>query len=170
MLIVRAHAPDDAGPPSAELVLTFEQRSRSRLHAMLTRGEPVGLVLPRGTLLRDGDRLVTDAGEVIAVRAAEEEVIDARCDDAAALARIAYHLGNRHARVEIGPGFVRFAADPVLAVLCERLGARLVAQQRPFEPEAGAYAAGHHAHSSDARHAGIIHDMIERTRGGQGAS
>ena len=164
MLIARSRAPDDAGPPTAELVLTFEQRSRSRLHAMLATGEPIGLTLPRGTVLRDGDRLATDDGQVIVVRAAEEEVVDAHCDDPYQLVRIAYHLGNRHAGVQIGAGFVRFAADPVLASLCERLGARLAPRRAPFEPEAGAYAAGHHAHSSDARHAGIIHDMIERTR------
>ena len=34
----------------------------------------------------------------------------------------------------------------------------------PFEPEAGAYAGGHHHHSGDAKHSGIIHDMIELTR------
>ena len=167
MLIVRERAGEHAGPASRELVLTFEQRSRSRLTATLTSGEPVGLVLPRGTLLRDGDRLVTDGGEVIAVRAAEEDVIDAHCDDAAALARVAYHLGNRHASVQIGAGFLRFASDAVLAQMCERLGARLTERRAPFEPEPGAYAGGHHAHSGEAKHAGIIHDMIETQRRGR---
>jgi urease accessory protein len=164
MLIVRERAGREAGAATRELVLTFEQRNRSRLHAMLTTGEPVGLVLPRGTILRDGDHLVTDGGEVIVVRAADEDVVDAHCDDAAALARVAYHLGNRHAHVEIGAGFVRFAADAVLAQMCERLGARVEPRRARFEPEAGAYAAGHHAHSGEAKHAGIIHDMMERTR------
>jgi len=168
MRVARGRAPDDAAPAAEELVLTFEQRSRSRLHAMLSSGEPIGLVLPRGTLLRGGDRLVADDGAVIAVRAADEEVIDAQCADPYQLVRIAYHLGNRHAAVQIEPGFVRFAADPVLGALCERLGARIVHRQAPFEPEAGAYAGGHHAHSSDARHSGIIHDMVERTRSGRG--
>ena len=31
-----------------------------------------------------------------------------------------------------------------------------------FEPEPGAYAAGHHAHSSEAKHAGVIHDFATR--------
>ena len=164
MLIVRERAGPEARTATRELVLTFEQRNRSRLHAMLATGEPVGLVLPRGTILRDGDRLVTDGGEVIVVRAADEDVLDAHCDDAAALARVAYHLGNRHAHVEIGTGFVRFAADPVLAQMCERLGARIEPRRARFEPEPGAYAAGHHSHSGEAKHAGIIHDMIEIQR------
>jgi urease accessory protein len=168
MRIARSRAPDDAAPAVDELVLTFEQRSRSRLHAVLASGDAIGLVLARGTLLRGGDRLLADDGAVIAVRAADEEVTDAECADPYQLVRIAYHLGNRHAAVQIGPGFVRFAADAVLGALCERLGARLVHRRAPFEPEAGAYAAGHHAHSSDARHSGIIHDMIERTRSQRG--
>ena len=164
MLIARTRAPRGAGEPALALVLTFEQRSRSRLHATLVDGASIGLDLPRGTVLRGGDRLVTDDGRVVAVRAADEAVIDAHCDDAAMLARVAYHLGNRHAAVEVGADFVRFLADPVLATMAARLGARVVERRAPFEPEAGAYAAGHHAHSGEARHAGVIHDMIERVR------
>lgn len=164
MLIVRLRAPEGAAEASLALVLTFEQRSRSRLHATLVDGAAIGLDLPRGTVLRGGDRLVADDGRVVAVQAADEAVIDAHCDDAAMLARVAYHLGNRHAAVEVGADFVRFLADPVLATMVARLGARIVERRAPFEPEAGAYAAGHHAHSGEARHAGVIHDMIERTR------
>jgi urease accessory protein len=42
------------------------------------------------------------------------------------------------------------------------LGATVAAVRAPFEPEAGAYAAGHHSHSSEAKHAGIIHDFTAR--------
>jgi len=164
MLIARTRAPEGAAEPTLALVLTFEQRSRSRLHATLVGGEAIGLDLPRGSVLRGGDRLLADDGRVVAVQAADEDVIDAHCDDAALLARVAYHLGNRHAAVEIGVDWVRFAADGVLATMATRLGARVVARRAPFEPEAGAYAAGHHAHSGEARHAGVIHDMIERVR------
>jgi hypothetical protein len=31
----------------------------------------------------------------------------------------------------------------------------------PFEPEAGAYAPGHHAHAATSKHAGIIHDFAK---------
>lgn len=164
MLIARSRAQDAHTPAGLDLVLTFEQRSRSRLTTVLASGEPIGLVLPRGTLLRGGDRLVTDDGRIVAVRAAEEAVMDAHCESAAVLARVAYHLGNRHAAVQIGDGFVRFAADAVLAQMCEGLGARIVTRHDAFEPEAGAYGGGHHAHSGEARHGGIIHEMMERGR------
>jgi urease accessory protein len=149
-----------------ELVLPFHLRQRSRLLTQLAGGEAVGLMLERGTILRGGDCLSADDGRVVRVVAAEEDVMDAQASDPRVLARVAYHLGNRHASVEIGEGFARFATDTVLAKLVEGLGATVIAKRAPFEPEAGAYAAGHHHHSSEARHAGIIHDMsIERRRG-----
>jgi urease accessory protein len=42
------------------------------------------------------------------------------------------------------------------------LGATVTRLRAPFQPEAGAYAAGHHAHSSEAKHAGLIHDFAGR--------
>ena len=56
------------------------------------------------------------------------------------------------------------AADDVLAAMLRGLGATVTPLRAPFEPEAGAYAAGHHSHSSDAKHAGIIHDFATRDR------
>ena len=79
--------------------------------------------------------------------------MEARCDDADQLARCAFHLGNRHTPVEVRDGALRFAADDVLAGMLRGLGATRRARSRaPFEPEAGAYAAGHHHHSGEAKH------------------
>jgi len=148
----------------AELSLPFELRQKSRLLTHLASGEEVGLMLERGTVLRGGDSLLTDDGRVVRVVAADEPLMEARCDDPDQLARCAFHLGNRHTPVEVRAGALRFAADEVLAGMLRGLGARVVAITAPFEPEAGAYAAGHHPHSGEAKHTGIIHDMIERAR------
>ena len=120
-------------------------------------------MLDRGAVLRGGDCLVTDEGRVVRVVAADEALQEARCERADQLARCAFHLGNRHTPVEVRDGALRFAADDVLAGMLRGLGAEVTAITAPFEPEAGAYAGGHH-HSSDAKHGGIIHDMLERTR------
>ena len=156
-----------AGPGSAhdaELVLSFEFRQKSRLLTRLSSGEEVGLLLDRGTVLRGGDRLRADDGRVIRVVAAEEPLMEARCPDAVTLARCAFHLGNRHTPVEVREGALRFAADEVLAGMLRGLGATVQRLSAAFEPEAGAYAAGHHHHSSDQKHTGIIHDMVTRPR------
>jgi len=158
MLIVRTRtAPQSAF--DAELVLPFELRQKSRLRTAVASGEEIGLFLPRGSVLRDGDCLEADDGRVVRVTAAPENLLEARCADADALARAAYHLGNRHTPVQVGAGWLRLAADDVLAAMLRGLGATVTPVRAPFEPEAGAYAAGHHAHSGDAKHAGIIHDF-----------
>ena len=79
-----------------------------------------------------------------------------------ALARAAYHLGNRHTPVQVGAGWLRIAADDVLAGMLRGLGATVTPVRAPFEPEAGAYAAGPHSHSGEAKHAGVIHDFAQR--------
>ena len=146
-------------PHDALLVLPFELRQKSRLRTAVVGGEEIGLFLARGTVLRDGDCLVADDGRVVRVSAAEENLLEVRCADADSLARAAYHLGNRHTPVQVGAGWLRIASDDVIAGMLRGLGAAVTPVRAPFEPEAGAYAAGHHAHSSDAKHAGIIHDF-----------
>jgi urease accessory protein len=155
--MLRDRAPD-VGDADGELSLPYELRRKSRLLTRLASGTPVGLLLERGTPLRGGDCLRGDDGRIYRVRAADEAVMDARCDDAATLARVAYHLGNRHAALQIGADFVRFSADDVLAAMARGLGASVTSLRAPFEPEAGAYARGAHTHGADGRHAPVIHD------------
>jgi urease accessory protein len=143
---------------AGELALPFELRRKSRLLTRLTDGKAVGLMLDRGAPLKDGECLRGEDGRVYRVRASDEAVIDVRCDDPVTLARIAYHLGNRHAALQVGPGFLRFAHDDVLAAMVQGLGGAVAALDAPFEPEAGAYAAGAHTHGADGRHAPVIHD------------
>ncbi len=143
-------------------MLPFELRQKSRLRATVAGGEEIGLLLERGTLLRHGDCLQAEDGRVVRVVAADEDLLEARCADPEALARVAYHLGNRHTPVQVGSGWLRLGADPVLAQMLVGLGATVTRMCAPFEPEAGAYAAGHRAHAGDVKRAGIIHDFGER--------
>lgn len=134
---------------AAVLVLPFEARCRSRLRAALVGGEEVALFLPRGTVLRHGDLLVADDGGLVRVEAAPQDVLRVTAPNAQALARAAYHLGNRHTPVEVGDGFLKLEADPVLRDMLERLGMQVEAASLPFDPEAGAYGGGHR-HGHDA--------------------
>ncbi len=137
----------------ATLTLTFDQRRRSRLRTKLDGGTEVALVLPRGTLLRDGDCLRAETGLVIAVRAAPERLSTARTGDARLLARACYHLGNRHIPVQVGDGWARYQHDHVLDHMVAELGLSVDVASLPFEPEAGAYAGGdHHEHHDHHDH------------------
>jgi len=155
-------------PPTAQvdgtLTLPFEQRCKSRLRTTLVSGEEIGLFLERGTILRGGDCLAADDGRVVRVQSAEEKLMEVRARDAQSLAKAAYHLGNRHTPIQVGDGWLRFAADHVLAEMLIGLGVEVSALDAPFEPEPGAYAAGHHPHSGEAKHAGVIHDFAARPR------
>src|SRR6266436_1727360 len=106
MVIVHKRAPP-AEEVDDTLTLPFEQRCKSRLRTTLASGEEIGLFLERGTVLRGGDCLAGDDGRVVRVVAADEDLYEVRCDDADALARAAYHLGNRHTPVQIGAGWLR---------------------------------------------------------------
>lgn len=150
----RLTSPD---PATERLVLPFELRQRSRLRSQLASGKEVGLFLERGIVLRGGDRLVAEDGTIIEVVAALETVSTVRERDPMKLARAAYHLGNRHVPVELGPGWLRYGHDHVLDDMVRGLGFKVEVEQAPFEPEAGAYGHSHthghsHAHGSDHAH------------------
>jgi urease accessory protein len=138
MVIVREKLASHAAQSAGRLSLAFERRSRSRQRAMLDSGEEIGMVMPRGEVLRGGDRVLASDGRVFEVVSAPERLLHI---EAPSLARIAYHLGNRHVPVQVGEGFLRIAEDHVLEDMLRRLGAKVAHIEAPFEPEGGAYRA-----------------------------
>ena len=131
---------------TASLTLPFDLRQRSRLRATLDDGREVGLFLPRGTVLRGGDRLLAADETVSTVRAPVQRLLHA-----------AYHLGNRHVPLQIGEGWLRYGHDHVLDDMVRGLGMEVDCEQAPFEPEGGAYGGGHghshgHSHGHDHGH------------------
>ena len=129
------------------LTLPYEKRSITRQRVMLDQGVEAGLFLERGTSLKQGDFLQAETGESVQVLAAVETVSTVYCEDALLLARISYHLGNRHVPLEISNGRVRYLHDHVLDAMVRGLGLNVVVEPARFEPEAGAYAAHHHQQS-----------------------
>src|SRR5688572_613530 len=137
---------DQAGAPDSalELSLTCEQRRRARVRTALPDGTPVGLMLERGRALKDGDLLRSEDGQVVArVRAAPEHLSRVATADPHLLARAAYHLGNRHVALELGPGRLSYPHDHVLDAMCRELGLSVEEVIAPFEPETGGYGHGH---------------------------
>ena len=157
MLVIESRC--DKAAHQEQLSLPFELRQKSRLRTKLASGEEAGLFLEHGSILRGGDCLRANDGRIVLVVAADEELMEAKCVTPFQLVRAAYHLGNRHVPVQIGDGWLRFQADDVLAQMLRGLKATVSKVSAPFEPEAGAYAGGHHHHSMDAKHSGIIHEF-----------
>jgi len=131
----------------ASLTLPFALREKSRQRAELDSGEDVGLFLPRGTVLHDGDLLVAENGLIIRVRAAHEVLSTAFARDWMLLAKACYHLGNRHVPVQIAEGRVSYLHDHVLDEMIRGLELDVTIETGPFEPESGAYHShGQHGH------------------------
>jgi urease accessory protein len=139
-----------AGPGEAslpKLTLPYDLRRKTRQVARLDSGEEIGLLLTPGTFLRDGDVLESVEGDRLRIVAAAEPTLFVTASDSEKLTRAAYHLGNRHIPVEIGTGFLRLEADPVLKEMLQRLEVRAEERKEAFNPESGAYGGGHrHGH------------------------
>lgn len=140
---------EGTAPHSVTLSLPIDLRTRSRLQVKLDDGQQAGLFLPRGKVLRGGDLLQSTEGLIVKICAADESVSTVHSEDALALARVCYHLGNRHVPLQITQHWVRYQHDHVLDDMVAGLGLTVTVEQAPFEPEAGAYqstSAGHHHH------------------------
>ena len=135
------------------VVLDFDDRHRRRMAMTGTRGLEFLLDLENAMALRGGDALVLDDGRLVEVIAAPEPLIEIRGSDPHHLARLAWHLGNRHLPTQIMPKGLRVRRDHVIEAMVRGLGARVVEIEAPFDPEGGAYADSSHAHAGEDRHA-----------------
>ena len=130
---------------SFTLPLTAEARTKTRQRLEISEGNWICLRLPRGTILKDGDLLLSEADNVVVrIVAQPEPVITVRGKTRLDLLKAAYHLGNRHVPIEITPEYLRLTPDPVLHSLLIKLGLQVIEETVPFHPETGAYG---HSHS-----------------------
>jgi urease accessory protein len=102
-------------------------------------------------VLHDGDGLVLDDGSIILVAGKCEALVEIAAAGAQELARLAWHIGNRHTDVQVVGERLRIRQDRVLEEMLRGLGAHLTAVEAPFEPEPGAYGQdhGHGTHRHD---------------------
>lgn len=129
---------------SFSLWLTAEERTRTRHRFETPEGKVIYLRLPRGTVLKDGDLLQSEEGDVVVKIAAKPEpVLTVTAYKPIDLLRASYHLGNRHVPIEVGANYLRLSPDPVLQTMLEHLGVEVMAEVVPFQPESGAYSHHH---------------------------
>jgi len=125
------------------LTLPFATRQKSRFKAQLDSGKEVGIFLERGKILRDGDLLQTANGLIIRLASAEEKLSCVSCASPLLLAKLCYHLGNRHVSLQVEVDHIYYLQDSVLDDMVIGLGAHVTHVLRSFEPEEGAYSAAH---------------------------
>jgi urease accessory protein len=142
---------------AATIELDWDVRQKSRFDTTDSQGRQIGVFLPRGTAVRGGDVLVAEDGSLITVIAAPQPVlVITHCSEHGApfdLRRAAYHLGNRHVPVQVGPGWLAYQHDHVLDGMIAEMGLSVETRRAPFEPEAGGYRLGAgEAHSQGGHH------------------
>lgn len=159
--VVRVLAADCSDrAPIDSVIMSSDQRRVQTAQLTGVKGTPIGLMLPEPVLLRNGDLLELDDGSFVDVVAEPEPLIEVRGNDLTHLARLAWHLGDRHVPVQVLANRLRMRRDAALEALLGSLGGRLTAIEAPFDPEGGAYATQaahheHHAHGHD--HCGHDH-------------
>ena len=128
------------------ITLDFEARFLRRKRMTTDCGIAFMVDLAETVSLDAGDAFLVDDGRQIIIQAAAEPVMEIRHKD---LAKIAWHIGNRHTPCEIRQDCLVIRRDHVLEDLLIRLGTTLVKTDAPFNPEGGAYGVGRthgHAH------------------------
>jgi urease accessory protein len=144
-------------PPPVDVVsLDYDHRTRRRIALRCVGGLEFLLDLARPRALHAGDGLRLEDGRIIAVEAAPERLLEITCASPRALARVAWHLGNRHLAAEIAAHAILIREDHVIADMARGLGAAVRFIERAFAPEGGAYAGvsphhhgHHHAHAAE---------------------
>ena len=135
---------------SGTVTLVYADRCRRRVRLIDDAGTPFLLDLARPARLAHGDGLVLADGTIIRVIAKSEPLLEAVATDARHLARLAWHIGNRHVAAQIvNEKCLRIAHDSVLEQMLRGLGAETRTVTAPFHPEGGAYATlatGLHGH------------------------
>lgn len=137
------------------VILNYAQRSAQKITATGVKGGQFEIDLVAPVRLRTDDALLLDDGGLLKVVAAPEPLIEVRAPDLARLARLAWHLGDRHVPAQLFANRIRVRREPAIEVLLTSLGAKLASIEAPFEPEGGAYESSHghaHAHGHDHAH------------------
>jgi urease accessory protein len=124
------------------VVLDADERHRRRITLTGERGTEFLLDLAHATALHDGDGLVLEDGAIVRVAGKPEALVEIAAASPHELARLAWHIGNRHTDLQVVGGTLRIRSDHVLEDMLRGLGARLTPIEAPFDPEHGAY--GHH--------------------------
>ena len=132
----------DANAARDAVVLDAQDRHRRRVVFVGGAGATYLLDLARPAQLRDGDALVIEDGALVRVTGKPEPLVEIVAANAHELARLAWHIGNRHIEVQIAGDRLRIRRDHVLEDMLGGLGASLTYVDAVFDPEHGAYAHG----------------------------
>ena len=131
--------------------LSYDGRFLRRKVLTSAQGTLFLVDLAQATSLDHGDAFELEDGRLIAVVAAQEALLEVTGAD---LARIAWHIGNRHTPCQIDGDRLLIQRDHVIRNMLKLIGAEVREIVAAFRPEGGAYGHGR-THGHDHGH---VHD------------
>jgi urease accessory protein len=137
-LVIRQLLPSTSGqlPLHTEVIaLVWCDRQRARQRVQTSAGTEVLLMLPRGTVLQDGDLLYCSEEKQIRVQALPEAVVLIPTASAVQLCRVAHQLGNWHRPAQVlANGTLMAQLDQPLIDWLEHVGIPFETGEQPFQP------------------------------------
>ncbi|MEO8882521.1 MAG: urease accessory protein UreE [Devosia sp.] len=127
------------GVPFDSLTLAHDQRRLRRKVLTLPKGVELLFDFPEPVTLSHGDRLRLDDNRLVGIIAADEAVYEVRGRDATHIARLAWHIGNRHLPAQIEKSRILIGRDRIIGDMLVGLGATVTEKVEHFSPEHGAY-------------------------------
>ena len=134
------------------VTLDFDDRYRRRIALQADGGLTFLLDLPAAQPIRHGEGLQLEDGRVIRVLARPERLVAVSASDPQTLARLAWHLGNRHLPAQFHGSRILIRDDHVIVDMLKGLGAGVTVVSEPFQPEGGAYGQHNHDHGHPHDH------------------
>ena len=142
--------PGDWRAADATCALDYEARFFRRRRLVTREGWAFVADFEQTVSLDQGTALRLEDGRIVAIEAAPEALLEVTGEN---LARLAWHIGNRHTPCQVESGRLLIRDDPVIAHMLSHLGAETRAITAPFTPEGGAYGHGRthsHEHGNSA--------------------
>ncbi|MEO0371570.1 MAG: urease accessory protein UreE [Pseudomonadota bacterium] len=157
MLTALAYRDHGHGAAADQVELSYDARFLRRKTVVMASGARLLVNLAQTTSLDHGGRLITQDCAEVEVVAATEALLRVTGAD---LARLAWHIGNRHTPCQVANDHLLIQRDPVIRHMLETLGATVEEVEAPFTPEGGAYGHGRthsHEHGATAHEVGHAH-------------
>ncbi|WEX10420.1 urease accessory protein UreE [Chelativorans sp. AA-79] len=152
--ISHLHAEQFDGQSSDTIVLAHDERHLRRKLLKSANGMELLVDFPQAVALGHGDALVLEDGSLVRIAAADEPLYEVTARDRTHLAKLCWHLGNRHLPAQIEEERILIGRDHVIRDMLLSLGATIREISAPFSPERGAYHShgGHGHHHDHGRH------------------
>ena len=135
-IVQRAEKPFDL------ISLSYEDRFKRRLKLTTKGGFDFLLNLSKAVELPVGGAIILEDGKEIEIAALNERLYMVKPENNASLAKIAWHIGNRHMPCEIYEKYLMIQENSVLRDMLEKLNCSIEEISAPFFPMTGAYGQG----------------------------